>query len=79
MPVPAFLQPYFCGHQPFCMDSLSRAALAQAKANIEAYYPLVGVLERLKDTVWLLEQLHDERLFRGFHKFAADALGEGEE
>jgi hypothetical protein len=38
---------YLCGQQPHCRIVGDRAALAQAKANVEAFYPVVGILEEL--------------------------------
>jgi len=46
---------YLCGQEPFCRMVGNRAALALAKKNIEEFYPVVGVLEKLDQTLALLE------------------------
>jgi len=43
------------GEEPFCRMVGNRAALALAKKNIEEFYPVVGVLEKLDQTLALLE------------------------
>lgn len=47
--------PYFCGQDSRCGDSNDPWALRQAKANIEKYFPVVGVLEELNATLAVLE------------------------
>ncbi|XP_018561941.1 uronyl 2-sulfotransferase-like [Anoplophora glabripennis] len=47
--------PYFCGHDPRCMMLNNDWALQTAKANVEKYYPVVGVLEELNVTLEILE------------------------
>lgn len=69
MALPLIFQPYFCGHAPFCLDFRSRRALNLAKANIEAYFPLVGMLERLDETYALMEKVLDNRIFQGWYQF----------
>ncbi len=49
------LKPYFCGHRGECMEHGSAWALAEAKRNVERYYPVVGVIERLNDTLRVME------------------------
>ena len=51
-----FLKAYFCGYGHGCLTIGSRDALARAKANIEKHYPVVGVLERFRETLQLLEE-----------------------
>ena len=50
------MQPYFCGHSIECLTFGSKAALQRALDNIERYYPVVGVLESLDDTMVVLER-----------------------
>ena len=38
---------YLCGQAPHCSRIGTTAALAQAKTNVELFYPVVGVLEQL--------------------------------
>ncbi|GMT32918.1 hypothetical protein PFISCL1PPCAC_24215, partial [Pristionchus fissidentatus] len=47
--------PYFCGHHAFCSEIGSRHALEQAKRTLVEKYLVVGVVDRLRDTVALLE------------------------
>jgi len=47
--------PYFCGHDRSCMVLNDRWALERAKANVERYFPVVGVLEELNTTLAVLE------------------------
>ena len=49
------LQAYFCGAGTKCMTAHSHWALQRAKENLVRFYPVVGVLERYKDTLALLE------------------------
>nr|CAI5818742.1 unnamed protein product [Callosobruchus analis] len=48
--------PYFCGHYQPCMELNIDWALQIAKSNVEKYYTVVGVLEKLNDTMDVLEQ-----------------------
>lgn len=50
-----FIIPYFCGHDQECLKPNSRWALSRAKQNVERYYPVVGLLEYLNETVLVLE------------------------
>ena len=60
------------------MNHTSRIALQRAKHNIEKWFPLVGVLEELNKTTYLMEKLFPQKeLFKGFHEFAASGrMGE---
>ena len=40
---------------PSCVLFGSREALQRAKANVERLYPVVGVLERMEDTLRVME------------------------
>ena len=48
-------QSYFCGSDEECMMYASKAALQRAKANIVQWFPIVGVLEFVQETVTALE------------------------
>ena len=45
----------FCGHEPHCLEFNGERALAAAKANVERHYAVVGVMERMNDTLRVLE------------------------
>ncbi|GMR32343.1 hypothetical protein PMAYCL1PPCAC_02538 [Pristionchus mayeri] len=47
--------PYFCGQHPFCSEIGSRQALEQAKRTLVDKYLIVGVSDRIRDTVAMLE------------------------
>jgi len=47
--------PYFCGQQDECSVLQSKWALETAKANIEQWYPVVGILEDLQMTLFVSE------------------------
>eukprot|EP00736_Rhodelphis_marinus_P000976 Rmarinus@m.28953 len=47
---------YLCGTDPSCFDG-SREGLERAKDNVRRHYPVVGVLDQLDDTVWLLQRV----------------------
>ena len=61
-------QPYFCGQHAYCTDPNSDLALREARANIEKYVMTVGVLERLADSVRVMEQALPKSL-AGFTEF----------
>ena len=65
------LKAYFCGQHVYCMRHDSKQAVAEAKRNIEKYYNLVGLMERLEDTWKLLEKEYPDVYFKGFYAFAA--------
>ena len=48
---------YFCGQREICMEYGTKFALRKAKENIEMYYPVVTILERLEESRKLCEQL----------------------
>ena len=47
---------YLCGQESFCREVGSREALVKAKRNVEAAYPVVGVIEQLDATLTVLEK-----------------------
>ncbi|CAL4117231.1 unnamed protein product, partial [Meganyctiphanes norvegica] len=47
--------PYFCGHEKFCRELNNEQALAIAKRNVEEWYPVVGILEEVNQTLAVLE------------------------
>ncbi|XP_034240257.1 uronyl 2-sulfotransferase-like [Thrips palmi] len=47
--------PYFCGHDSRCRDPDGDWAFRRAKANIDQYFPVVGVLEEPNATLAVLE------------------------
>ncbi|XP_076028690.1 uronyl 2-sulfotransferase homolog pip-like [Oratosquilla oratoria] len=47
--------PYFCGHQQFCRELNNPEALATAQRHVEAWYPVVAVLEEVNATLRVLE------------------------
>lgn len=49
------LVPYFCGHDPRCVQLNSHWAVGQAKRNIDQYYSVVGVLEQFNRSLHVLE------------------------
>ena len=49
------LQPYFCGQEDECTRHNSEWALKRAIENIEAHFPVVGILERFDDTFIAME------------------------
>ncbi|KDR15463.1 uronyl 2-sulfotransferase-like [Zootermopsis nevadensis] len=59
--------PYFCGHQDWCTLLNEQRALETAKANVERYFPVVGILEELNATLALLEK-RLPYFFRGVQK-----------
>ncbi len=61
-------QPYFCGQAQECHVLGSEWALQKAKDNVDRWYPVVGVLEDLEDTIAVLEHKIPS-YFKGFTKF----------
>ena len=53
--VVVFFQSYFCGQGDECIMFNSMSALSLAKRHVEEHYPLVGVLERLTETLQMME------------------------
>ncbi|VDM75203.1 unnamed protein product [Strongylus vulgaris] len=56
--------PYFCGHHHFCNVVGNKLALEQAKRNLINRYLLVGVSEKMRDFIAVLERLLP-RFFKG--------------
>ncbi|XP_063845183.1 heparan sulfate 2-O-sulfotransferase pipe-like isoform X1 [Scylla paramamosain] len=56
--------PYFCGHEDFCRELNNEAALSLAKRRVEAWYPVVGVLEKVNATLAVLQH-HLPHYFAG--------------
>lgn len=48
---------YFCGQEKECMEYGTKFALSKAKTNIEMYYPVVAVLEKMEESLQLCELL----------------------
>ena len=72
---PPIPQPYFCGQHSQCMNHTSEFALETAKANIEKWFPLVGVVEEMNKTTYLMEQTFPQHhLFKGFSSFAFEIM-----
>ena len=46
---------FFCGHDPECLYFEEPEALARAKANVERYYAVVGVLEQFDESIRVME------------------------
>ncbi|XP_014209150.1 heparan sulfate 2-O-sulfotransferase 1-like [Copidosoma floridanum] len=49
---------HFCGHDERCSERNNVWALEQAKANVIRWYPIVGVLDRMEETVGRLEKAY---------------------
>ncbi|XP_014224645.1 heparan sulfate 2-O-sulfotransferase hst-2-like [Trichogramma pretiosum] len=47
---------HFCGHDPRCSERNNEWALEQAKKNVLQWYPVVGVLDNMNETIRCLEQ-----------------------
>ncbi|XP_050730349.1 heparan sulfate 2-O-sulfotransferase pipe-like isoform X1 [Eriocheir sinensis] len=47
--------PYFCGHKEFCRELNNEAALREAKRQVEAWFPVVGILEEVNVTLAVLQ------------------------
>ena len=54
----------FCGHDEFCKSFNSQRVLERAKANVEKYYDVVGVLEEFNKTLSVMENFMPQ-YFRG--------------
>ncbi|XP_059473937.1 heparan sulfate 2-O-sulfotransferase 1-like [Neocloeon triangulifer] len=65
--------PYFCGHESFCSEINNWQALERAKANVEKYFKVVGVLENLNETLAVLETSLP-RYFRGVQELYFNEL-----
>ena len=53
---------YFCGQDYECSLHGSRIALNMAKSNVEKYYPVVGILERMEESLKVMEIMLPEFL-----------------
>ena len=60
-------QSYFCGQHPECVSFNSAPALQEAKANIDQLYPVVAVLERMDESIMLVEEKLN-KVFQGLTK-----------
>ena len=70
---------FFCGNTPECLAFNSADALQMAKRRAEERFSVVGVLERLDDTMEALEALAP-RFFRGIRSlYRYQMLNDGEE
>ncbi|XP_053976276.1 uronyl 2-sulfotransferase-like isoform X1 [Hylaeus volcanicus] len=47
--------PMFCGQDPRCTETNNKWALQRAKANIVEWYPVVGILDCMEQSINLLE------------------------
>ncbi|EFX88382.1 hypothetical protein DAPPUDRAFT_234511 [Daphnia pulex] len=59
--------PYFCGQDPRCLVPRSRWALQRAKFIIEHEYSVVGILDKMNETLQVLER-YIPRFFAGSSK-----------
>ena len=50
------LQPHFCGPKPVCFDQSDDYGLSLAISKIKRNYLVVGTLERMEDTLRLIEE-----------------------
>ena len=60
-----------CGVHPSCNVVGSREALSRAKRNVERFFPVVGVLEMLEETLEVMEEAFPEFLGGIAGKFKA--------
>ena len=47
----------FCGHDPECRKFENPIALQMAKANIDKYFPVVGITELMNEVSYLTERI----------------------
>ena len=66
-------QGHFCGLDSKCCIVGSHGALQKAKENVETFYPLVGIVEQMSDTMNMLEYVYP-KFFRGLGKFYKQKL-----
>ena len=57
----------FCGHDLSCASFNSDEVLQRAKANVDKFYPVVGVLENLNQSLAVMEHKLPQ-IFRGASK-----------
>lgn len=48
---------YFCGQEDKCQEFGTKFAIRKAKENIDKFYPMVAILEKLEDSIKLAEKL----------------------
>ena len=65
-------QPYFCGQDLECTKHNSRWALQRAMESVDRHYPVVGVLEELDKSLFVMQSLVP-KFFRGI----SDLFGNG--
>ena len=68
-----FFQPYFCGQNEKCSVIKHDWALENAKLNIEKWYPVIGTLEDLETTFFVLENKLPQ-FFKGISKIYFEEL-----
>lgn len=61
---------YFCGQDEKCLEYGTTFAIRKAKENIEAFYPVVVVLERMQESLIVAESLLPT-FFNGSQEFFA--------
>ena len=61
----------FCGHNLDCAKFNSEEVLQRAKANVEKFFPVVGVLENLNQSLAVMED-RLPHIFKGATKVRAD-------
>ena len=72
-----FFQPYFCGQNEKCSVIKHDWALENAKLNIEKWYPVIGTLEDLETTFFVLENKLPQ-FFKGISKIYFEELNGNE-
>ena len=72
------LQPYFCGQSDECMIVGSKLALDRAKANIDRWFPVVAVLERMTQSLRVLEYFLPKFFSGASRVYSQDLKGEYE-
>ena len=72
------LQPYFCGQSDECMIVGSKLALDRAKANINRWFPVVAVLERMTQSLRVLEYFLPKFFSGASRVYSQDLKGEYE-
>lgn len=50
-------QSTFCGHESFCKEYGNSQAMSTAKSNIDQWYPVVAILERMNDSLRVAEAI----------------------
>ena len=65
----SYFQAYFCGQHDECAVHGSKWALQLAKSNINKWFPVVAVLERMKDSLQVLEHLLPKFFLGALHHY----------